>query len=190
MVYIHGGGWSRGDKSEIGSQPKLFNENNVVLVAINYRLSPEVKYPTHENDVAAGIAWTATNIARYGGDPGRMVIMGHSAGSHVASLVATHPGPLGKQGMKVSDLRGAISLDGSGFNLVERLEGKDAKVSAAYERAFGTDRAVIADASPIEHVKQGGQIPPFMLTYVKDDSVNHAQAKTFAEKINANGGTS
>lgn len=188
VIYVHGGGWSRGDKGEVGSQPKMFNENGVVLVAVNYRLSPERKYPTHVNDIAAGIAWTRNNIARYGGDPTKMVVMGHSAGSHLASLVATHPGPLGKQGLKPTDLKGAISLDGSGFNLVERLAGGDAKVSVAYERAFGKDQAVFADASPIAHIKPGAAVPPFLLTYVKDGTVHHQQAKAFAEKIQAAGG--
>ncbi len=188
VVYVHGGGWSRGDKREVGSQPKMFNENGVVLVAVNYRLSPEVKYPTHVNDIAAGIAWTRANIARHGGNPNKMVVMGHSAGSHLASLVATHPGPLGKQGLKVSDLKGAISLDGSGFNLVERYNAGEEKIAAAYTRAFGADPAVYADASPIQHVKPGAGTPPFLLTFVKEGNVNHTQAKAFAERIQANGG--
>ena len=188
VVYVHGGGWSRGDKREVGSQPKMFNQNGVVLVAVNYRLSPEVKYPTHVNDIAAGIAWTRANIARFGGDPKKLVVMGHSAGSHLASLVATHPDPLGKQGLKTSDLKGAISLDGSGFNLVERLQGGEAKVAAAYARAFGPDTAVYADASPIQHVNRAAGTPPFLLTYVKPDSVNYTQAKAFAERILASGG--
>lgn len=188
VVYVHGGGWSRGDKREVGAQPKLFNENGVVLVAVNYRLSPEVKYPVHVSDIATGIAWVRANIAQYGGDSNKLVVMGHSAGSHLASLVATHPDPLGKQGLKVSELKGAISLDGSGFNLVERFEARDPKASVAYERAFGTDKAVFADASPIQHVKPGAKLPPFLLTYVKDGSVNHTQAAAFAKQIVANGG--
>ncbi len=188
LIYIHGGGWSRGDKREVGAQPKLFNEQGVVFVAVNYRLAPEVKYPTNINDIAAGIGWVRANIDRYGGDPQKLVIMGHSAGSHLASLIATHPGPLGRQGLKVSDLKGAISLDGSGFNLVERLDGGDPKVLTAYTRAFGPDRAVYADASPIQHVGKGAGVPPFLLTYVKEDSVNYTQAKAFAERILASGG--
>jgi arylformamidase len=188
VVYVHGGGWSRGDKREVGSQPKMFNESGVVLVAVNYRLSPEVKYPTHVNDIAAGIAWVRAHIARYGGNPQKLVVMGHSAGSHLASLVATHPEPLGKQGMKVSELKGAISLDGSGFDLVERLKTGEEKVSAAYTRAFGSDRAVFADASPIEQVKRGARPPAFLLTYVKADSVNYTQAKAFADQVLAAGG--
>jgi len=188
MIYIHGGGWSRGDKREVGSQPKMFNEHGVVLVSVNYRLSPEIKYPTHVNDIAAGIGWVRANIARYGGDPKKLVIMGHSAGSHLAMLTATHPAPLGRQGLKVSDLKGAISLDGSGFNLVERLDTGEPKVAAAYARAFGEDRAIFADASPIQHVGAGTVTPPFLLTYVKQDSVNYTQAEAFAERVREGGG--
>ncbi len=188
LVYIHGGGWSRGDKREVGAQPKMFNENNIVLVAVNYRLAPEVKYPTNINDIAAGIAWTRTNIAQFGGDPKKMVVMGHSAGSHLASLIATHPAPLGKQNLKVSDLRGAISLDGSGFDLVERLSTGEPKVAAAYTRAFGSDRAVYLDASPIQHVNKAAGTPPFLLTYVNKENVNYTQAKAFAERLQASGG--
>src|SRR4029079_12665673 len=98
--------------------------------------------------------------------------MGHSAGAHLASLVATHPGPLGKQGLKVSDLKGAISLDGSGFDLVERVDTGEPRAQAAYARAFGSEQAVIADASPIRHVNDGAKTPPFLLTFVQQGNVN------------------
>lgn len=189
VLFVHGGSWTHGDKSEVGSQPKLFNSAGIVLVAVNYRLSPAVTHPAHVQDVAAAIAWTRAHIATYGGDPARIFVMGHSAGVLMAALPACDPRVLGAYGMRPADLGGAILLDGSVLNIPERIEKGGEKLAENCRRAFGLDPAVQADASPINHLAPGGSYPPFLLVYVKEGSLNHAQSKDFAQKLTACGGS-
>lgn len=167
--------------------PKLFNDAGIVLVSIDYRLSPAVQHPEHANDVAATIKWTRDNIARHGGDPNRIFIMGHSAGAHLASFVAIDPRPLARVGLKPSDLRGSIMLDGSAFDIPDRIVKGTEKLAENCRRAFGTDPAQHADASPVNHIAKGKGIAPFLFIYVKEGTLNHAQSKTMTDKLNAAG---
>jgi acetyl esterase/lipase len=185
VLFVHGGGWTRGDRALVGSQPKLFNDAGIVLVSVDYRLSPAVQHPAHADDVAAAVAWTKANIARHGGDPKKIFVMGHSAGAHVAAFVAIDPRPLAKVGMKPADLKGAIMLDGSAFDIPDRIARGSDNLAENCRRAFGPDPAAQADGSPVNHIAAGKGIPPFLLIYVKEGTLNHAQSKTMTDKLNA-----
>ncbi len=187
VLFLHGGGWTRGDRKEVGAQPRLFNDNGIVLVSVDYRLSPAAVHPAHVDDVASAIAWVHANIAKYGGDPDRIIVMGHSAGSHLAALVATDPGPLERAGLKLSNLAGAISLDGSAFDIPDRILKGGEKLAQNCVRAFGPDPAVQADASPINHIHKDAGIPPFLLIYVREGSLNHIQSQATCERLLAVG---
>ena len=88
VVFVHGGEWTRGDKAAVSFKPKFFNQNGIVFVSINYRLSPAATHPAHVSDVAAAIRWVHEHCGRFGGDPKKIVLMGHSAGCHLVTLVA------------------------------------------------------------------------------------------------------
>ncbi|MDX1973729.1 MAG: alpha/beta hydrolase, partial [Candidatus Sumerlaeia bacterium] len=80
MVFIHGGGWTIGDKRHIQEQPAHFTSKGMVYVTINYRLGPDYIHPALVEDCAEAIAWVHDHIGEYGGDPGKIFVMGHSAG--------------------------------------------------------------------------------------------------------------
>jgi acetyl esterase/lipase len=119
MVYVHGGGWQMGDK-RFGMQdkPRFFNAMGHVFVSVNYRLArpglPVGKRPMHPcqiRDVAAAIGWVSRNMATYGGDPSKITLMGHSAGAHLVTIVASRGGYLAEQGLELSAIRGVIAND-------------------------------------------------------------------------------
>lgn len=87
VVFVHGGGFVRGDKTDpdaVGVGP-WFAKNGVVGVTINYRLAPEISWPAGAQDLGSALGWVKDHISEYGGDPSKIVIAGHSAGSiHVA----------------------------------------------------------------------------------------------------------
>jgi hypothetical protein len=90
-VFVHGGGFVAGDKAYPGAPAydlvgAWAVRHGWVGVNITYRYAPEVKWPAGAEDVAAAVAWIRENIAAYGGDPGRIVVMGNSAGAVHASL--------------------------------------------------------------------------------------------------------
>src|SRR5687767_318825 len=112
LMWIHGGAWSMGDRAWFGEIGRRFAEEGIGLAAISYRLSPKVKHPAHVEDCARAFAWLRANIARHGGDPGRLFVAGQSAGGHLAALLATDPSWL--RALQVPDgaIRGVIPMSG------------------------------------------------------------------------------
>ena len=112
LVFVHGGGFTGGDKHVAGSP--MYDHigawavrNGWVGVTITYRLAPEHTWPSGAQDVAAAAAWVRANIASYGGDPSRVVVAGHSAGCvHVASYLA------GQGDGTLDGIRGGALLSG------------------------------------------------------------------------------
>jgi acetyl esterase/lipase len=110
LLFVHGGGFTRGDKHGAFYPDNITlwaARNAMVGVNINYRLAPQAPWPAGVKDLAAAIAWTKGNIARYGGDPGRIVLFGHSAGANHVADYAAHPEV---RGAEASAVRGVILL--------------------------------------------------------------------------------
>ncbi|MGH8261238.1 MAG: alpha/beta hydrolase [Steroidobacteraceae bacterium] len=110
LLFVHGGGFTRGDKHG------TFYPDNVTLwatrhgmvgVNIDYRLAPKNPWPAGVEDVASAIRWTRAHIARYGGDPNRIVLFGHSAGANHVADYAGHPEV---RGAEASSVVGVIML--------------------------------------------------------------------------------
>src|SRR5262249_46008618 len=91
-VFIHGGAWVQGDKSFLGFYSALARSlarQGVGVAVVNYRLSPKVMHPEHVKDVARAFAWTAKNVAKYGGGPQRVFWCGPPAGGHPAGRLVS-----------------------------------------------------------------------------------------------------
>lgn len=190
VVFLHGGGWRMGDKAigAVGAERGAFlAREGFVYVSMNYRLSPRAVHPAHIEDVAAGVAWVASHVAEHGGDPRRVAVMGHSAGAHLAALVACDARWLGAHGLGLDALAGAVLLDGAGYDLARPREGPTAEhMKGLYEAAFGPDPARWGDASPIAHVSPGA--PPFLILHVATRKDSKAMSHALAEALVAAGG--
>lgn len=162
ILFIHGGAWVHGDKRGFfGTYPKLaktWAEHGIGCVVINYRLSPGVRHPEHIRDVAKAFAWTHKHIGKYGGRADQIIVCGHSAGGHLASLLATDETYLKAEGLTVRNIRGVIPVSG-----VYQVP-TDTRV---FDMVFGKDAKVRLEASPIYHVKPG--LPPFLIIYADND---------------------
>lgn len=169
MIMIHGGGWRNGDKSNRGfieNKVPFFNENRYIAVSINYRLSPAIKHPAHIEDVAEAVAWIHKNINKYGGDKDKLFVMGHSAGAHLAALIAVDERRLKVHKLNLSAIKGVILLDGAGYDIPNQMKGNEffsGILGDMYENAFTNDEAVQKDASPLFQIKKGTKIPPFLI---------------------------
>lgn len=85
MIFVHGGGFVRGDKKGAANIGAWFAQHGIVTLAINYRFAPEIQWPAGAEDIKNVLAWAAQNVAQYGGDPSKIVLAGNSAGAmHVA----------------------------------------------------------------------------------------------------------
>ncbi len=183
MVYIHGGGWSIGDRSRVQEKPAFFNDHGWVFVSAGYRLSPQVVHPEHVKDIASAIAWVHRHIADHGGDPQRIFIMGHSAGAHLAALVATDESRLAEYGLPLSTIRGVVLLDGAGYDLSSEGRVVGGRLTDMYDQAFTSDPSVQQDASPIHHVEPGKGIPPFLVTHIQSRRGSKLMSERLAQRL-------
>jgi len=183
VMYVHGGGWHRGDKSAVHAKPGRFAAEGYVFVSVNYRLSPDVMHPVHVQDAANAIAWVHDNIGAYGGDASRLFVMGHSAGAHLVALAGVDERYLRSAGKDLSILSGVVALDTAAYDIPARLRLPGPAMTALLHNAFGTDTAVHADASPINHVAPDKDILPFLLVYVASRDVARDQSEAFAETL-------
>lgn len=180
VMFIHGGGWRAGDKSmdEIESFVDVWTRQGFALASVNYRLSPAVKHPAHIEDVARAFAWLRSNASQYGFNPENIFIAGHSAGAHLAALLALEPKYLQHEGLSRKTIRGVIAISAL-YNLGELYEPDISPTRV--ELSFPADRAVLDDASPVFHVAGAGpDTPPIMIVYSDDDMFGLSQqAKGF-----------
>lgn len=145
LLFVHGGGYERGDKRAAGSP---FYDNvmlwavahRMVGVNMTYRLAPAHPWPAARDDVAAAVAWTRANITRHGGDPGRIILMGHSAGAtHVASYLAMPAASLGHAA-------GAVLISGT-YDLKPEIEVPGQRSYFGADTALWKERSSIAELS-------------------------------------------
>lgn len=172
LFFIHGGGWRAGSRSGFARIGRTFARNGVAFVSTGYRLSPKVKHPAHIEDVASGFAWTVAHIGKYGGNPRAIFVSGHSAGGHLAALLATDDDYLKAHKLSLSNIKGAIPISGAFV------------VSPRIKNVFGDDEEVCKKASPRSHVREG--LPPFLILYADNDLGSLGrQAEAFAPALKA-----
>lgn len=175
MIMIHGGGWRRGDKANpsiVGAKMHHFVAAGYIYASINYRLSPleegagGLKHPIHAHDCARAIAWIHDHVSDYGGDPDQLHLMGHSAGGHLAALMATNGRFLKEAGKELSIVKTNVLLDPAAIDIPGYLDSVDGGgKTRLYANAFGTDRENQLDASPQQHIMPDQGIPPTLLFY-------------------------
>jgi acetyl esterase/lipase len=102
VVVIHGGGWDRGDRSQLAGWNSRFVARGYAVAAISYRLAPKFIWPAQRDDVLAAVAWLKTNAVRLGIDPTRLVLLGRSAGGQLATAVG--------YGARDPAIRGIVAL--------------------------------------------------------------------------------
>ena len=170
VVWVHGGGWHEGDKTDhIADKVRLFNDAGYVLASINYRLTnidiepPAPQYPVHDQDAADAVAWLVDHADEFGVDPQRIALLGHSAGGGIVAAITTDNQYLGKHGLDLDAVQCAGSIDGEGYDVVVGATHPDPFVTNAYHDAFGTDPATWEVASPMRHVAAGKGIPAYFV---------------------------
>ena len=178
LLFVHGGGWAIGDKKRIEHKAQWATDLGMVYISVNYRLSPRVMHPEHAIDVAESIAYVIEHASQWNADPDQIMVMGHSAGAHLAGIVAADESLLGKHNLKPEDLTGVILLDGAGYNIEPQItDPRNSKVLQRwYENAFGDDPELWERASPTLQAKPGDSLPPLLAIYAGDREQSRRQA--------------
>ena len=167
VVWVHGGGFVKGDKSfKVADKVTLFTREGWAFASVNYRLVGDPGsgatngiYPAAENDVAAAVAYLGRNAGRYSLDAHRVVMLGHSAGAFLVSLVSTDGSFLHAAGRRLRDVVCSASLDTT-YDIAAGVAA-GGRSERMYRNAFGDDPAVWRKASPPNNVAAGKGLPPF-----------------------------
>lgn len=171
VIFVHGGSWQVGDKSEYKFAAESFTRRGYIAVIPNYHLAPSVIYPAFIEDTAAAINWVKKNIGDFGGNPQRIFIVGHSAGAYNAVMVFA----LSK--VKPSDVRGVIGLAGP----YDFLPLTDPKLQVIFAPA-----KPLKTMLPIHYAAK--KFPPMLLiTGDKDTDVSPQNTRNFAAKLKQSG---
>src|SRR5262245_47738454 len=191
VFWIHGGGWQVGDKTDVQRKPRAFLEKGFVFVSTNYRLLPGVDMATIVHDIASSIHWVHDHIAEYGGDPKRLLVMGHSAGAQLAALICTDDRYLKAEGLSLAITRGCVPVDGDTFDVPAIIEVAETrwrahelpKAKFGHREKFGNDPAKHRDFSAVTHVAKDKGIPPFLILHVAGHPDVTAQARRLGNKL-------
>jgi acetyl esterase/lipase len=176
IVFLYGAGWRGGARLRHAFVGKRLAALGFVAVVPDYRLYPEVRFPAFVEDAAAAIAWSREHARRYGGDGGRVYLMGFSAGAHTAALLATDTQYLAAHGLVSRDLAGAVLLAGPYALTHEKLR----HYRAIFAGAGGAARpAALVRRAP----------PPLLLMHgTADAAVAIAHTHRLAEAARGAGG--
>jgi acetyl esterase/lipase len=160
FVFIHGGRWNSGKKSQYKFLGRRMASKGVVTVVPDYRLSPRTEYQGAATDVAMALKWTKEHISDYGGDTNRIYIAGHSAGGHLAALVSLDDHYF--DSLNVSNpVSGTILIDAFGLDMYGFLSNESLKKHRTYYAMFGRNPPTWKDASPLFHLSE--HMKPFLI---------------------------
>jgi acetyl esterase/lipase len=174
VFFVHGGAWRIGNLTNVSAKPGFLLDNGFCFVSIDYRMLPQADVATQADDVEQAYRYVRANIARHGGDPGRIVVMGHSAGCHLAALTGLRGGLPGVAALVLDDTK-AYDLEA-----LARSGG----MIRAYARAF-PDPGQWHVLSPASYV-EGRKHPPTFIAYSRAPD-RAAASLSFAERLRATG---
>lgn len=160
VLFFYGGNWSSGERADYAFVGRALAARGMVVLIADYRLYPAVRYPDFLNDSAQALAWTLREVARYGGDPQRVFVMGHSAGAYNAAMLALDGKWLAQEGMNPAALRGWIGLAGP-YDFIP-IDNKTTRLVFPYP-------ATPAESQPIAHVTAAA--PPALLIAARSDTL-------------------
>ena len=195
VFWIHGGGWQTGDKSMVALKPKAFTDAGFVFVSINHRLLPAADMGAITRDVASALGWVHKNIATHGGDPARLLVMGHSSGGQLAALMCTDDRYAKAEGVSLTMIKGCVPVDADTFDIPAIIEMAETRARVhhlpmptyGHRQKFGNDPAKHRDFSAVTHVARNKGIPPFLILHIAANPDTGAQARRLAGVLEAAG---
>jgi len=177
VVFFYGGGWRSGSKGLYRYVAKALARRGYVAVVPDYRIYPEARYPDFIEDAALAVRWVKDNVRHFGGDPDKLFLKGHSAGAHIAAMLAIDARWLAKVGLvPCRDIAGLIGIAGP----YDYLPLKDEILKLIFG---GAD---CPETQPIYHVAPGAP-PALLMTGSHDRLVEPGNAVRLAARLTAAG---
>lgn len=184
VFWIHGGGWEGGDRKSVQLKPTAFVEHGFVFVSTGYRLLPNVEMVDIFHDIAKSMHWVHDHIAEHGGDPNRILVMGHSAGAQLAALISIDDRYLKAEGLSLNMIKGCVPVDGDTYDVPAIIDTAETRWRVhglppnkfGHREKFGNDPAKHHDYSAVYHIAKDKGIPPFLILHAADHPDTGAQA--------------
>ncbi len=174
IIFLYGGGWTSGDKSDYEFIAQAFVARGYLVVVPNYVLYPKGKFPQFIDDTAQAVAWTFENIQRYDGNPDKIFLVGHSAGAYNAAMVATNDRYLEKIGHSTNIIKGVAGIAGP-YNFTPKAQ--------EYVNIFGEENFATMQ---VRHHVTGNEPPMLLLHSEGDDTVGLFNQETMLNALQAN----
>lgn len=177
LVFVHGGGFREGDRTHYGYIAEPFVASGIVVVFPSYRLLPESTFFDALDDVRSAVAWTVSTIANLGGDPGRVVVSGHSAGGLLAAHVAVDSSWQAARAVPAGAIRTVVPFS-AGYDFTS-------DELPSYARSRLPDAAAKFDASPIHRIRQ--PVERALVALGDQESAYLSSSRAFAAALSAAG---
>lgn len=176
IVFVHGGGWLSGDKKQYREMAMSLASRGMTVVLVNYRLSPQAKFPVHLGDVCAAISWAYNSVTNYNGDPDRIFLMGHSAGGYLITMAVCDDQYLNLYNLTPTDIAGIITI--SGVFEIKTQEGGATKKYLGM--VFGDNEEIWKEATCQNYINESrNDLPPMLSSWtegeddlIKNESLN------------------
>ncbi len=182
IVIVHGGAWKMGDKRSdnvVQNKMNRWVSKGIIFVSLNYRLVPKVTALQQAEDVATALAYVESHGHEWGGDPKKIILMGHSAGAHLVSLISANPKKYDALGLK--PWLGTVSLDTATMDLVQTMGRKHYDF---YDDVFGSDKNIWVENSPLYQLDRSA--PPMLLvcSSIREDKPCESSKPFMAKGVN------
>ena len=177
IVFFYGGDYSSGEKETYPFLADYFAKLGYVVAIPDYSKYPQVKFPAFVEDGAKAVAWVKNHAAEYGGDSDKMILMGHSAGAHIAALLNYDDKYLAAEGMKKTDIKAFVGLAGP-YNFTPEEE--------KYKKIFGPPENY--PNMQVSNFVDGNEAPALLLNGDDDDIVALYNTEKLVAAINAKNG--
>jgi arylformamidase len=168
ILMVHGGGWRIGDKRSRGvvsNKVERWSRDGIIVISVNYRMLPGTDPVEQARDVARALAAAQARLPEWGGDPAKVVLMGHSSGAHLVALLDAHPALATSLGAR--PWIGAVILDSAALDVVQTMTQPHLPL---YTRAFGTEPGFWREASPAHHLAAGAKPMLLVCSSLRRDS--------------------
>lgn len=177
ILMVHGGAWSKGDKRMdrvVENKSERWNPKGIIFVSVNYRLLPDAGPLKQADDIAAALAYVQKHAGEWGGDPKKIILMGHSAGAHLVSLISSDPTRYGM----LKPWLGTVSLDTAAMNIPGVMNRNHFDF---YDDAFGSDPAYWETASPY-HRLSASAVPMMLVCSTQRPDKPCSEAEGYVQK--------
>lgn len=177
LIFFYGGGWSHGQREHYSFAGKAFAAKGFVTVIPDYRKVPSVRFPTFNQDGAMAVKWVRDNIEKFGGDPTRVAVAGHSAGGYIAVILALDTQYLKDVGVDPAFIKAGVGLSGP-YDFIPFDSKRSINAMRAWPRPLETQ--------PVTYVRKDAP-PLLLLTGTADDTVKPRNPIILSQRLHAVG---